>query len=100
MRVTALVAVGADAGIPFEVDIVTEIVQDPRGAVGGAICDVAQEQEAAAVIIAGYGKGMLESMLLGSITNFVTHHCSRPTVIFHPSAQPTVVRPVSQDKEP
>lgn len=76
----------ADTAIPFDLDVVVEVLPDARASISGAICDVAEDRQAAAVVIAGYGKGPIAEFLLGSVTNYVTHHCTRPTVVFHSAA--------------
>lgn len=75
-----------DTAIPFDLDVVVEVLPDARASISGAICDVAEDRQAAAVVIAGYGKGPIAEFLLGSVTNYVTHHCTRPTVVFHSAA--------------
>jgi nucleotide-binding universal stress UspA family protein len=45
------------------------------------ICNTADEHDAAAVVLGSRGLSPVKSALLGSVSNGVVHHCSRPVVV-------------------
>ena len=52
-----------------------------RGPVWQEILAVADEHDAAAIVLAPRGLGGVKSMLLGSVSNAVVHHSKRPVVV-------------------
>jgi nucleotide-binding universal stress UspA family protein len=48
------------------------------------ILDVAEEHDAALVAVGSRGLSGVKSALLGSVSNAVLHHCSRPVLVVHP----------------
>jgi nucleotide-binding universal stress UspA family protein len=68
--------VAADAGLTAEA--ATRLASGP---VWQAILSVADEYDAAAIVLGRRGLGGVRSMLLGSVSNAVVHHSNRPVVI-------------------
>jgi nucleotide-binding universal stress UspA family protein len=48
------------------------------------ILDVAEERDAALVVLGSRGLSGVKSALLGTVSTPVLHHCSRPVLIVHP----------------
>jgi len=73
------------------VSMATEIGLDARattvrasGPVWSTICEVADRERAAVIIMGSRGLSGVKSLLLGSVSSSVLHHASRPTLIIHP----------------
>ncbi len=64
----------ADAGLTFDVSLVD-------GSPASVIREVADEKDAAIVIVGRRGRGGFKELLLGSTTHQLTHHLGRPVVI-------------------
>ncbi|CAG9463632.1 unnamed protein product [Pedinophyceae sp. YPF-701] len=70
--------------VSFEIDIVTEYVQESKEAVGETVCRMADDIGASTVVVAGHtGGGRLADFLLGSVTSYITHHARHPVVVVH-----------------
>lgn len=52
-----------------------------EGAVGPAICDLASELGAAAIVIGSRGRGGLRRMVLGSVSDYVVRHAPCPVIV-------------------
>ncbi len=52
-----------------------------QGNIWSAILRVAEDEDVAAVMVGSRGLSDLRSVLLGSISNGVIHHCDRPVVV-------------------
>ena len=70
------VQLAAAAGLTAE-----PVARLARGPVWQAILDVAGEYDAAAIVLGRRGLGGFKSMLLGSVSNAVVHHSTRPVII-------------------
>jgi nucleotide-binding universal stress UspA family protein len=55
-----------------------------RGKSWRAICDVAEELDAATIVVGARGLSRLESVLLGSVSSAVAVHAKRPVLIVPP----------------
>jgi nucleotide-binding universal stress UspA family protein len=45
----------------------------------------AHEVGASSIVMASHSRGFFEEFVLGSVTNYVTHHCTDiPVVVLHP----------------
>jgi nucleotide-binding universal stress UspA family protein len=55
-----------------------------RGKAWKAICDVADELDAAAIVVGARGLSRVQSALLGSVSAAVSVHAKRPVLIIHP----------------
>ena len=76
-------AAGLDAGAAVE-------RADPN--VAATLVRMAHDREVAAVVVVGSrGRSGLRAALLGSVSNAVVHHCRRPVLVVHPSAEPMPV---------
>jgi nucleotide-binding universal stress UspA family protein len=60
-----------------------------EGSPGSAICELAHEESADAIVIGSHGHGGIRWALLGSVSDYVVRHAPRPVVISgshpHPS---------------
>jgi nucleotide-binding universal stress UspA family protein len=54
-----------------------------------AICELAIERHAAAVVVGSRGRSGLGGALLGSVSSGVLHHANRPVLIVHASQAPS-----------
>ena len=52
-----------------------------RGKAWRVICDIADEIDAAAVVVGARGLSRVGSVLLGSVSNAVMVHCSKPVLV-------------------
>lgn len=53
--------------------------------IGKAVCEKAEELEAAPLVLATHDKSYFERMLLGSISNYCLAKCKRPVLLLHPN---------------
>lgn len=51
--------------------------------IGNVVCQRAEALAVAAVVIAGHRKSKVGDFLMGSVTNFCTHHCKKPVLVVH-----------------
>ncbi len=63
-----------DAGVPFDTRVVDG---DPAT----AIMELADEVDAAVVVVGRRGRGGLAELLLGSVPRRLTHHCEHPVLV-------------------
>lgn len=49
-----------------------------------SIVDAAEEHDAALVVVGSRGLSGVKSALLGSVSNAILHHCSRPVLVVNP----------------
>lgn len=63
-----------------------------RGKPWRAICDVANQIDAEAIVLGARGLSRIESALLGSVSTAVSSHAGRPVLIVHQEAPPTQPR--------
>lgn len=63
------------------VEVTTELL---LGDPGAGLCAAAAENQVDYVVIGSRGRNSLQSLLLGSVSRYVVHHCSRPVVVVRP----------------
>jgi nucleotide-binding universal stress UspA family protein len=56
-----------------------------RGSPGAALCDLATERSAAAIVMGSRGRGGLKRALLGSVSDYVVRNAPCPVVITRPT---------------
>lgn len=71
---------GADLAREAGLDA-TPATMRASGAIWQAILDVAEDRDAAAIVLGSRGLGGIRSLVLGSVSGAVVHHTSRPTLI-------------------
>mmetsp|Transcript_355 Transcript_355/g.944 ORF Transcript_355/g.944 Transcript_355/m.944 type:complete len:430 (-) Transcript_355:66-1355(-) len=72
-------------GVPYKVDLIKEMRDDSVRSLGTAIVDKARDLGASSIVMASHNRGFFEEFVLGSVTNYVTHHCTDiPVVVLHP----------------
>ena len=54
------------------------------GPVWSTICEVADRDQAAVIVMGSRGLSGVRSVLMGSVSSAVLHHASQPTLIIHP----------------
>lgn len=59
---------------------------DPLDGVARTICAMADEVDAAAVVMAGHKHSTWVEFMLGSVTNYCSHHCHKPVLVLHPAS--------------
>ena len=62
----------------FQIHYVTKC---EMGSPGEIICDVAEKEQVSTVIMGSRGLGMIRRTLIGSVSDYVLHHCDRPVII-------------------
>lgn len=70
-------------GVEYTSDVLLEPTEDSVAGVGRAICSRADELEADVVVLGSHVRGGLEEFLLGSVAQWVAHHCSAPVAVLH-----------------
>lgn len=51
--------------------------------IGHVLCKKAHELKACAVVMASHSRTSLQQFFLGSVTDFLTRHCSLPVLVVH-----------------
>ncbi|GFH14123.1 methyltransferase, partial [Haematococcus lacustris] len=51
--------------------------------IGSVVCKRAEQLNASAIVLAKHNKGAVKEFFVGSVTNYVTHHCRLPVIIMH-----------------
>lgn len=54
------------------------------GSVWSTICEVAEHDQAAVIVMGSRGLSSVRSVLMGSVSSAVLHHASQPTLVIHP----------------
>jgi len=68
----------SDAGMEAE-----PLIAEAVDAVWPAIIEVADNHDAAAIVIGSRGHSGVHAALMGSVSNAVVHHAQRPTLVVH-----------------
>jgi nucleotide-binding universal stress UspA family protein len=63
-----------DAGVPYRTDLTD-------GGVAGRLMEIADEIDAAMIVVGRRGKGGFAELMLGSVPHQLSHHCRRPVLI-------------------
>jgi len=72
-------------GVSYQIDLMREMKGDSVKSLGSAIVSKAHEVGASSIVMASHSRGFFEEFVLGSVTNYVTHHCTDiPVVVLHP----------------
>ena len=74
-----LAAAAAALGAPVSQTLVL------RGSPGAALCDIAAERSARAIVMGSRGRGGLKRALLGSVSDYVVRNSPCPVVITRPT---------------
>ncbi|KAK1269016.1 hypothetical protein QJS04_geneDACA005140 [Acorus gramineus] len=69
----------------FQVAMVKTVARIVEGDVGKAICREAERLKPAAVVMGTRGRGIIQSVLQGSVSEYVFHNCKSAPVIIVPS---------------
>lgn len=64
----------------------TPIVAEAKGPIWAAVNDICAEHDAEAVVAGSRGLSGVKSILLGSVSNGIVHHATRPVVIVRRAA--------------
>ena len=64
----------------------TPIVAEAKGPVWAAVEDVCAEHDVEAVVVGSRGLSGVRSILLGSVSNGIVHHATRPVVVVRRTA--------------
>jgi len=67
--------------------------------VGELVCEVAAATNAACVAMARHGKGTLQELVTGSVTNYCVHHCGSPVVVINVAAELSAREAAVGDRE-
>ncbi|MEP6623136.1 MAG: universal stress protein [Acidimicrobiia bacterium] len=57
------------------------IVERRNESIGARLCSLAQEDGAGMIVVGSHGRGALADVLLGSVSNHVTHHSPCPVLV-------------------
>lgn len=57
------------------------IIRVDEGDAASVICQVAEDMGADLVVVGSHGKGFVQRMLLGSVSNYVVHHAPCPVMV-------------------
>jgi nucleotide-binding universal stress UspA family protein len=72
------VRIARDAGLKAE-----PITVEATGSVWKTIVEIADQHDAATIVMGSRGLRGMRSMLLGSVSSAVVHHADRPTLVVH-----------------
>lgn len=59
----------------------TELVVEAEAPIWRTLADIADERDAAAVVVGSRGRSELAAGLLGSVSSGLLHHCDRPVTV-------------------
>ena len=45
------------------------------------LCQLAETHNVRVVVVGSHGKGAIRKALLGSVSDYLTHHCTRPVLV-------------------
>lgn len=68
------------ANISCECDLIEE---NSWETIAEVICNTTESLDATCLLIASHGKNPMQELLLGSVSNYCTHHCKKPVLIIH-----------------
>jgi nucleotide-binding universal stress UspA family protein len=57
------------------------------GPVWSTICEIADRNQAAVIVMGSRGLFGVKSLLMGSVSSAVLHHASQPTLVIHPETE-------------
>ena len=63
------------------------LCQTVEESVGQTICKIAKEHSASLIVIGQRGLGTIRRTLFGSVSDYVIHHASIPTVVVPPQKE-------------
>lgn len=61
----------------------------PYGSPGSALCRMARDCQADLILVGSHSRRGLSEMLLGSVSNYITHHASCSVMVIHPKSART-----------
>ncbi len=61
----------------------------PYGPPGSALCRVARDCQADLIMVGSHSRRGLSEMLLGSVSNYITHHAPCSVMVIHPESSRT-----------
>ncbi|NEQ48032.1 MAG: universal stress protein [Leptolyngbya sp. SIOISBB] len=60
--------------------------QQPYGPPGSTLCRVARDCQADVILVGSHARRGLSEMLLGSVSNYITHHAPCSVMVIHPES--------------
>lgn len=76
------------AGAPFEVHVMKETLGTGKSGTGHSIAVKAADLNAAVVVLASHSAGGLPEFIMGSVANYLVHHCDQPVAVLHAPKKP------------
>lgn len=67
--------------VPYQIELVRFATDNDS--IGAILCKRAEQLQAVAVVMAKHNKGAIKEFFIGSVTNYLTHHCKSPVVVMH-----------------
>lgn len=67
--------------IPYQLEIVR--FSTDSDSIGSITCKRAEQVNANLVVMAKHNKGAVKEFFMGSVTNYMSHHCKAPVCILH-----------------
>ncbi len=67
--------------------------RQPYGRPGPALCRVARDCQADLIVVGSHARKGLSEMLLGSVSNYITHHAPCSVMVIHPESARTPAAP-------
>ncbi|XP_021738629.1 universal stress protein PHOS32-like [Chenopodium quinoa] len=71
----------------FQVEMVKSVARIVEGDAGKVICKEAERLRPAAVIMGSRGRGLVQSVLQGSVGEYCIHHCKTAPIIIVPGKE-------------